>query len=59
MSSEEIGGYVLLAAYGLLFLGAIKVFGLRRVFGIVFGIVFFGLVIAFKAFGAMTSPRRY
>ena len=50
--------YVFLAGYGLLLDGAIKVFGLRRVLGVIFGIVFLGVVVALKTLGAVTS-RRY
>lgn len=58
MPSEEIGAYVLLAAYAMLFVGAIKVFGLRRVVIVLFGIVFVAVTIAFKTLGAV-SARRY
>jgi hypothetical protein len=59
VASEEIGAYVLLAGYGLMFLGAMKVFGLRRVLLVVFGIVFLAVAIAFKTLGSISSPRRY
>lgn len=58
MASDEIGGYVLLACYGLMLLGAVKIFGIRRVLMVVFGIVILGLVAAFSSLGAVSS-RRY
>ena len=59
MPSEEIGGFVFLAGYVLLLVGAIKVFGLRRVFGVIFGIVFLGVALALKTLGGVTSRRYY
>jgi hypothetical protein len=58
MTSEEFGAFLFLAGYGLLLLGAIKVFGLRRVLGVIFGIIFLAVVVAFKSLGAVTD-RRY
>lgn len=58
MTSEEFGAFVFLGVYGLMLLGAIKVWGLRRVLGVIFGIVFLGVAIAMKTLGAITD-RRY
>ena len=58
MSQEELAGYSLLSGYALMVVMAIKVFGLRRVLGAIFGIVFLGVVVALKTLGGVTS-RRY
>lgn len=58
MTSEEFGAYVFLGVYGLMLLGAIKVWGLRRVARVVFGIVFLGVFVAMKTLGGITD-RRY
>ena len=47
MSREEFGAVVLLIGYGLLFLGAVKVFGLRRVLWAVCLVVFLAVVLPF------------
>lgn len=58
MTHDELAGYTLLAANGLMLLGAIKVFGFRRVLMVILGIVFLGIGIAFGAFRGVTN-RRY
>ena len=58
VTQEELAGYTVLAGYGVMLLGAIKVFGLRRVVIVLFGIVFFAVAIAFKSLGTV-SGRRY
>ncbi len=45
--------------YGVLFLGAVKIFGLRRVLWALGLMVFLAVVVAFKALGAVTGGRRY
>ena len=48
MTHDELAGYTLLAGYGLMLLGAIKVFGLRRVLLAGYGLMLLG---AIKVFG--------
>lgn len=59
MSSEEFGALVFLLGYVALFGLAIKVFGIRRVFLVLFGIVLLAVAIASKSLGAVTRSRRY
>ncbi len=59
MASEELGGLVFLAGYGLLLVGAIKVFGLRRVLWFLGLIVVLAVSVAFKTLGVVTGSRRY
>ena len=59
MTSHELGAVVFLVGYAALLVGAIKVFGLRRVLLVLFGIVFFAVVVAFKSLGVVTAARRY
>ena len=59
MSSQELDALIFLAGYGVLLVAAIKVFGLRRVMAVLFGIVFLAVVVAFKTLGAVTGGRRY
>ena len=58
MSREELAGYSLLAGYGLMLLVAIKVFGFRRVFMVLVGIVFLAVAVAFGTLRGVTD-RRY
>lgn len=58
MSQEELAGYSLLSGYALMIVIAVKVFGLRRVMAVIFGIVFLGVIVAMKTLGGVTS-RRY
>lgn len=59
MTSEELSALVFLLGYVALLAGAIKVFGLRWVLAVLFGIVFLAVVVAFKTLGAVTGGRRY
>jgi hypothetical protein len=59
VTSQELDALVFLAGYGVLLVAAIKVFGLRRVLAVLFGIVFLAVVVAFKTLGAVTGGRRY
>jgi hypothetical protein len=59
VSSQELDALVFLAGYGVLLMAAIKLFGLRRVLAVLFGIVFLAVVVAFKTLGAVTGGRRY
>ena len=59
MTSEELSAIVFLAGYGVLFLVAVKVFGLRRVLWALGLVVFLAVVVAFKSLGAVTGSRRY
>jgi hypothetical protein len=58
MTHDEVAGYTLLAGYGVILLGAIKIFGLRRVLTFIFAIVFLAMGVVFGSFRAPTS-RRY
>jgi hypothetical protein len=59
MTSEEIGGYIIVACWGLMLWGAIKVFGFRRVALVTIWFVVFAVGIAFRTLGAFTDTRRY
>lgn len=59
MTSEELGAVVFLVGYVILLLGAIKLFGLRRVLLAIFGIVFVAIAVALKTLGVVTGSRRY
>ena len=59
MTNEELSAIVFLAGYGVLFLVAVKVFGLRRVLWALGLVVFLAVVVAFKTLGAVTGSRRY
>ena len=57
MGQNEIGGYVLLAGYGLLLLGAVRVFGARRVLRFFLAIAFVGVWIAMGTLRGLTARR--
>jgi hypothetical protein len=57
MTHDELAGYTLLAGYGLMLLGAVKIFGFRRVLLVVFGIVFLGVGIALGSLRGVTGRR--
>ena len=59
MTSQELGAVVFLLGYLALLLGAIKLFGLRRVVLVLFGIVFLAIAVAFKSLCVVTGSRRY
>lgn len=59
MTREELGAVFFLIGYGLIFLMAVKVFGLRRVLWALTLVVFLAVVVAFKTLGAVTGGRRY
>ena len=59
MSREELGAVFFLIGYGVLFLGAIKIFGLRRVMWSLCLVVFLAVAVAVKTLGAVTGGRRY
>ena len=59
MSREELGAVFFLIGYGVLFLLAVKAFGLRRVLWALCLVVFLAVVVAFKTLGAVTGGRRY
>ena len=59
MTSQELGAVVFMLGYWALLLGAIKVFGLRRVLLVLFGIVFVAIAVAFRSLGVVTGGRRY
>lgn len=59
MTSEEIGGYIIVAIWALMLYGAIRVFGIRRVALVALWFVVFALGVAFRTFSAVTTTRRY
>ena len=60
MTSQELGGIAFLLGYAVLLMGAVKVFGIRRVLWFFGLIVVLGVSIAFRSLGAITSSgRRY
>jgi hypothetical protein len=59
VAAEEMGGYLLLAGYAVLFYGAIRFFGLRRVLVLLVMVGVAGLVMAFKTLAGVTSARRW
>lgn len=59
MTREELGAVFFLIGYGVMFLMAVKVFGLRRVLWALCLVVFLAVVVAFKTLGAVTGGRRY
>ena len=58
MSREELAGYTVLAGCAVMLLVAIKVFGFRRVFMVLVGIVFLAVALAFGTLRGVTD-RRY
>ena len=58
MTSEQIGAYVFLAGYVLVFIGAVKAFGLRKVLAFLVGILVIGITIAMSSLRSVTD-RRY
>ena len=59
MTSEELGAVMFLFGYLAMLVGAIKVFGMRRVVMFLLGFVLLGIVIAFKTLGVIVGSRRY
>ena len=59
MSREELGAVFFLVGYGLLFLLAVKVFGLRKVLWGLVLVVFLAVAVAFKTLGSVSGGRRY
>ena len=59
MTSQELGAIVFVLGYAALLLVAVKIFGLRRVLVLLFGIVFLAIAVAFKSLGVVTGGRRY
>lgn len=59
MTSQEIGGGLFVAGYAALVALAIKTFGIRRVLGVLLGVAFLALVVAFKSLAVITGGRRY
>jgi hypothetical protein len=57
MTHDELAGYTLLAGYGLMLLGAIRIFGFRRVLLVIFGIVFLGMGVALGSLRGVTNRR--
>lgn len=59
MSREELGAVFFLIGFGVLFLGAVKIFGLRRVLWGLGLVVVLAVAVAFKTLAAVTGGRRY
>ncbi len=59
MSSEELGAIVLGLGYLALLLGAVRVFGLRRVVMFFLLVAFAAVVVAFKTLSVVAGSRRY
>jgi hypothetical protein len=57
VTHDQLAGYTLLAGYGLLLLGLVKAFGLRRVVLVILGIVFLGVGVAFGTLRGVTNRR--
>ncbi|MDQ4144903.1 MAG: hypothetical protein M3198_14420 [Actinomycetota bacterium] len=55
MASEEIGGYILMGVYGLMLIGAVKVFGLRRVLWFFVALTVLGLWIGIRTVTSIAS----
>ena len=59
MSAEEFGPTVFLVGYGVLFMVAVRVFGLRRVLWGMALVVVMAIAVAFKTLGVVAGGRRY
>lgn len=59
MTREELGAVVFLIGYGVMFVVAVRVFGLQRVLWALGFMVFLAVTVAFKALVAITGGRRY
>ena len=59
MSREELGAVFFLIGYGVMFLAAVRIFGLRRVLWGLGLVVFLAIAAAFKTLGSVTGGRRY
>ncbi|MFN2588768.1 MAG: hypothetical protein ABR613_11725 [Actinomycetota bacterium] len=59
MSAEQYGPTVFLVGYAVMFLLAIKAFGLRRVLWGVALVAFLAVAVAFKTLGVIAGGRRY
>ena len=57
MTDEQVGGYLFLAGYAVVFLAAVRLFGLRRVMTFVLGIFVIGVAIAMSSLRAITDRR--
>lgn len=58
MTREELGAILFLLGYVGQVAMALKLFGIRRVLVVLFGIFFLAVVIAFKTLGVITGSRR-
>lgn len=58
MTREELGAVFFLIGYGIMFVIAVRVFGLRRVLWALGLVVFLAVAVAFKTLGALTGGRR-
>ena len=59
VTSQELGATVFVLGYVALLVGAVKVFGVRRVLWVTTIVVVLAVTLAFKSLGAITSSRRY
>lgn len=59
MNSQELGAVFFLLGYAVLFVVAVRVFGLRRVLWAICLVVFLAVAVAFRTLGAVTGSWRY
>ena len=58
MKSQELGAVLFMLGYGALLVGAIRVFGIRRVLLALLGIVLLAVTVAFRSLGVVIGTRR-
>jgi hypothetical protein len=59
MSDQELSALVFLLGYVVLFLVAVRVFGLRRILWALALVVVLAIVVAFRTLAGITGGRRY
>lgn len=59
MSREELAGYAILIGFGLALVGALRIFGPRRVLGVLFWVTFAAVVVACATLRVVAGGRRY
>lgn len=59
MTREELGAVFFLIGYGVMFLIAVRHFGLRRVLWAMGLVVLLAVTVALKTLGVVTGGRRY
>ncbi|MDQ3876983.1 MAG: hypothetical protein M3290_01345 [Actinomycetota bacterium] len=57
MTHDELAGYAVLAGYGVLLVGVVRVFGIRKlVFGVL-AVLALGVTVAFASLKAVSTQR--